>query len=299
VTSSPTYAQSNGLVERHIQTVKKTLLKMFTDGRSLWEALAAIRSTPISSDLPSPAVLLQGRHLRGSLPFLQDRLVPQFVSAKFVHGQLQRRQATACFTHGGRPDVRGSALIIGQRVRAFVSGLWLPGAVEAVCSEPDSYVVRLADGRAFRRTRRDINLDNSPSAGLAVGQQSGGAAVIPSAVRGYRPAPANHLLPALSWSPPGLPARAVTVPVAHPVAQPLPAALGQPSMIPQPPPIVVNPAPGPATPARPRAAPVSTDKRATVQLPSVQPPLTVSSPLAVAPHRPGSTRSGRPYLKPS
>jgi hypothetical protein len=146
VTSSPTYAQSNGLVERHIQTVKKTLLKMFTDGRSLWEALAAIRSTPISSELPSPAVLLQGRHLRGSLPFLQDRLVPQFVSAKFVHGQLQRRQATACFTHGGRPDVRGSALIIGQRVRAFVSGLWLPGAVEAVCSEPDSYVVRLADG---------------------------------------------------------------------------------------------------------------------------------------------------------
>jgi hypothetical protein len=132
-----------------------------------------------------------------------------------------------------------------------------------------------------------------------VGQQSGGAAVIPSAVRGYRPAPANHLLPALSWSPPGLPARAVSVPVAHPVAQPLPAALGQPSMIPQPPPIVVNPAPGPATPARPRAAPVSTDKRATVQLPSVQPPLTVSSPLAVAPHRPGSTRSGRPYLKPS
>ncbi|EFX68089.1 hypothetical protein DAPPUDRAFT_260577 [Daphnia pulex] len=248
---------------------------MFTDGRTLWEALAAIRSTPISSELPSPAVLLQGRHLRGSLPFLQDRLVPQFIPAKFVHGQLQRRQATACFNHGGRPDVRGSALIIGQR------------AVEAVCSEPDSYVVRLADGRAFRRTRRDINLDNSPSAGLAVGQQSGGASVIPSAVRGYRPAPANHLLPALSWSPPGLPARAVNVPV----AQPLPAALGQPSLMPQPPPVVVNPAPGPATPARPRAAPVSTDKRAIVQLPAAQSTLTASSQLAVAPHRPGSTRS--------
>jgi hypothetical protein len=223
---------------------------------------------------------------------LQDRLVPQFVPAKFVHGQLQRRQATACFNHSGRPDVRGSALIIGQRVRAFISGLWLPGAVEAVCSEPDSYVVRLADGRAFRRTRRDINLDNSPSAGLAVGQQSGGAAVVPSAVRGYRPAPTNRLLPALSWSPP---ARAVNVPV----AQPLPVALGQPSTTPQPPPVVVNPAPGPASPARPRTAPVSTDQRAAVQRPSVQPPLTVSSPLAVAPHRPGSTRSGRPYLKPS
>lgn len=33
-TSSLTYAQSNGLVERHIQTVKKTILKIFADGRS-------------------------------------------------------------------------------------------------------------------------------------------------------------------------------------------------------------------------------------------------------------------------
>jgi hypothetical protein len=48
VTSSPEYAQSNGLVERHIQTLKNVLLKMFSDGKSLWEALDAIRSTPVS-----------------------------------------------------------------------------------------------------------------------------------------------------------------------------------------------------------------------------------------------------------
>ncbi len=48
VTSSPEYAQSNGLVESHIQTVKNVLLKMFSDGKSLWEALAAIHSTPVS-----------------------------------------------------------------------------------------------------------------------------------------------------------------------------------------------------------------------------------------------------------
>ncbi len=43
VTSSTEYAQSNGLVERHVQTVKKTLLKMFAEGKTLWESLAAIR----------------------------------------------------------------------------------------------------------------------------------------------------------------------------------------------------------------------------------------------------------------
>ena len=90
VSSSPTYAQSNGLVERHIQTVKRAILKMFESGKTLWETLAAIRSTPVSNDLPSPAVLLQGRHLRGNLPFLPDRLTPQHVPAAFVQAQLQR-----------------------------------------------------------------------------------------------------------------------------------------------------------------------------------------------------------------
>lgn len=59
------------------------------------------------------------------------------------------------------------------------------------------------------RTARDINLDNSQSAGLAVCQQSGGVAVISSAIRGYRLASTNRLFPALSWSPPGLPAHVV------------------------------------------------------------------------------------------
>jgi hypothetical protein len=67
VTSSPEFFQSNGLVKRHIQTVKRTLLKMFAEEKSLWEALAAICSNPVSSSLPAPSVLLQGRNLLGVL----------------------------------------------------------------------------------------------------------------------------------------------------------------------------------------------------------------------------------------
>jgi len=104
VSSSTCYPQSNGLVERHIQTVKRTILKIFSDGRSLWESLTAIRATPVSSDLPSPAVLLQGRNLRGVLPFLPNRLTPQLVPATLVKEQLQRRQEKAAFHRGGRSD---------------------------------------------------------------------------------------------------------------------------------------------------------------------------------------------------
>ena len=30
----------------------------------------------------------------------------------------------ACFQHGGRLDVRGSALMVGQHVRVLIGGLW-------------------------------------------------------------------------------------------------------------------------------------------------------------------------------
>ncbi|KAI9550797.1 hypothetical protein GHT06_006750 [Daphnia sinensis] len=183
-------------------------------------------------------------------PWQQFGRPPIFVPAKFVHGQLQRRQATACSNHGGRPDICGSALIVRQRVRAFVSGLWLAGAVENICSDPDSYVVRLADGRAFHRTRRDINVDNSPSAGFGAGQKVGSAPVPSSAARGYRPTYASSLLPALSWHPLDPPTRAVN----GQVAQSFPVAVSQQSTVSTLPPVVVNSSSGPASPVRTQTA---------------------------------------------
>jgi hypothetical protein len=70
----------------------------------------------------------------------------------------------ACFQHGGRSDVRGSALMIGQHVRVLITGLWLPRTIESVFATPDSYIVRLDDGLVFRRTCRDINC-NTPKYG--------------------------------------------------------------------------------------------------------------------------------------
>jgi hypothetical protein len=157
VTSSLEYAQSNGLVERHIQTVKNVLLKMFSDGKSLWEALAAIRSTPISRSLPAPSVLLQGRNLRGSLPFVSS-LKSTLVPASVVEEELVRRQQRAAFIQPRSVDICSSALSVGQPVRALIKNKWLPGVVSLVCPEPNSYVVCLNDGRLFRRTRWAINV---------------------------------------------------------------------------------------------------------------------------------------------
>ena len=173
VTSSPEFPRSNGLIERHIQTVKERMLKMSEEGKTLCESLTAIRTTPVSSSLPSPAVLLQGRNFRGNLHFNPAALKPQFIPAEVVRENLQQRQSTAAFDHGKAHDSRCSSLMVGQRVRVFVNDWWQPGVVEKVCPEPNSYVIRLRDGRAFRRTRSAINLDQSTSAGFG--------AVLPSA----------------------------------------------------------------------------------------------------------------------
>jgi hypothetical protein len=184
VSSSPEYAQANGLAERHIQTVKQTLLKMFEDGKTLWESLAAIRSTPVSATLPAPSVLLQGRNLRGSLPFLPSELAPKFVPATVVQRELSARQASAAYGQARAPDARMSALQIGQRVRALIKDRWLSGAVRSVCSEPQSYVIQLDDGRLFRRTRWAVNMDrSSPFGGVTVASQKHVQPVPDSGVR--------------------------------------------------------------------------------------------------------------------
>lgn len=137
---------------------------MFVDGRTLWVSwwqYGLLQYPPISC-------LRQGRYLRGKLPFLPSHIVTQFVPAAFVFDQLQRRQAVASFQQGACPDVRGSALIVGQHVRVIISGLWLPGAVQSACSELDFYIVRLTNGRVFRCTHHDINVDNSGSTGFGI-----------------------------------------------------------------------------------------------------------------------------------
>lgn len=155
--------RSNGLVERHIQTVKNTLLKMFAEGKTLWESLAAIRSTRISATLRAPSVLLQGRNLRGNLPFLPSELKPKLVPASVVTTELSARQARATFNQARQFSSRSSALLVGQLVWTYVNNKWIHGAVHSVCPEPQSYIIRLDYGLFFRRTRWAINVDGGVS----------------------------------------------------------------------------------------------------------------------------------------
>ena len=74
-TSSPKYPKSNGLVERTVQTVKRTIRKALKNGNDPCLALLTLRSTPGVDNFPSPAFKLMNRHLRTPLPSIMTEKV--------------------------------------------------------------------------------------------------------------------------------------------------------------------------------------------------------------------------------
>lgn len=72
VTNSPEYPQSNGLFERTIQTVKKTLHKCFQTGDNPFLALLTLHTTPGKNNSPSPAAKLINCQLRTLLPSIRN-----------------------------------------------------------------------------------------------------------------------------------------------------------------------------------------------------------------------------------
>lgn len=145
-------------MERTVQTVKESFLKSQSDGKTLLDTLQVLRSTPLGNGLPTPAVILQRRNLRGGLLFTSQQLQTKHISDSFVKEKLQSCQATQFFNSAGRKKCL-APLSVGVPVRVRVSHKWIPGIIQSVCPEPNSYVVLTDCGRLFRRNRQAINVD--------------------------------------------------------------------------------------------------------------------------------------------
>ena len=145
ITSSPGYPQSNGFIERMVQTVKNTLKK----GEDPDIALLYLRSTPISPHLPTPAELLFNRKIRNLLPLISR--TERNVSNKDA---LKRQQTTAkeYYDRKARPL---SELHPGESVMLQDKNLeWKAATVVSKSKEPRSYNVQDTEGNRLRRNRR-------------------------------------------------------------------------------------------------------------------------------------------------
>lgn len=89
VTSSPRYPQSNGMIERMVQTVKQCMKKCAEARHDPYLAMLIYRATPLSNSIPSPAELLNGRKYRALLP--TRTLMQSPMSRLCVHRLLRAR----------------------------------------------------------------------------------------------------------------------------------------------------------------------------------------------------------------
>ena len=166
ITSSPLFPQSNGQVERAVQTVKR-LLQQSDDP---YMALLTYRSTPLPWCNFSPSELLMGRQLRTTLPTVPDKLTPSWPYLnKFqeLNEQFKQRQKA---DYDRRHRTHPLPPIPNDTEVWITSGTTpSPGRVTSHASAPRSYIVETPQGE-IRRNRLHLNV--MPNGQSSVNNQS-------------------------------------------------------------------------------------------------------------------------------
>ena len=150
VTSSPTFAQSNGLAERAVQTVKDLLKK----AKDPYLAMLSYRTTAIDDIGLSPAEMMFSRKLKTKLPtsapLLQQKGLPKNLKKRFKRRQEKQKQ------YHDRGSKALKPLKIGKNVVMQHKEVWRPATVTEKHPSPRSYVVENENGQQNRRNRRHL-----------------------------------------------------------------------------------------------------------------------------------------------
>ncbi len=108
--SSPEYPEGNGLVERTIQTVKRTLRKAFKGGEDPYLALLALRTAAGPNNCLSPVNILFSRQPRTVIPTV---VLPEKIMSPKI-SKMNKRPKTRTL-----PELE-----IGDHVRLYKGKQW-------------------------------------------------------------------------------------------------------------------------------------------------------------------------------
>jgi hypothetical protein len=161
VFSSPTYAQSNGKIEKSVQTIKKLMQKAVDDNLDIHKVILEFRNTPSESSNLAPIEVMLNRQTRSVLPVANSKLSSNFQEdAKQALIQSKHKQA---FYYNRTARVRPS-FSVGDNVRIKDrpnDKHWRAGVVTD-CLPHRSYNVQLSDNSNRRRTSRHIKWSPLP-----------------------------------------------------------------------------------------------------------------------------------------
>ena len=145
-TSSPHYPQSNGKAEKAVQITKN---QTTADKQDIYLAL---RNTPASGGIGSPAQRLMGRRTNTLIPTARSLLQPQIIDSQQVlqHMQQSKRKQKEYY------DQHLPTLKIGEKVMIKDQARWKPATIIQIHSNPRSYVVKTSEGNRYQRNRRHI-----------------------------------------------------------------------------------------------------------------------------------------------
>ncbi|UYV65033.1 K02A2.6-like, partial [Cordylochernes scorpioides] len=157
VTSSPYHAQSNGMVERTVQTLKKLIKRCGEESTDPYLALLNLRNTP-HNNLPSPAQILMSRNLRSIIPSKTSQFVPSMINNEAIQKQLVDNQVKMknYYDRHTRP---ADPLSIKDRVWFRKDKRWIPGQLKNQANEPRSFYVKDQEGNEYRRNSIHIRED--------------------------------------------------------------------------------------------------------------------------------------------
>ncbi|UYV63305.1 hypothetical protein LAZ67_2003696 [Cordylochernes scorpioides] len=153
-TSSPRFPQSNGMIERTIQTLKSTIIKCQQSKQDIYQALLLLRNTEHNS-LPSPAVMLYGRKQRLFLPMKTTLMNESRICEDCIRKQHEANQSRMKF-YFNRHARDLPSLENGQTVLVRKEKQWSPAKVIAPGVHPRSYLLEDTKGSVLRRNRRDL-----------------------------------------------------------------------------------------------------------------------------------------------
>lgn len=155
VITTPKHHQSNGLAERHIQTLKRILIKIIQDGKDKEMALLQLRNMPIDKSGITPAELMFGRKVRNLIPDVnKNKINPNKFNEVLKERQNKQKRyydkvskSLKDFNVGDKVKIHEE----GKNNAPHKSGI----IIEKHCN-PRSYNIKTEQGTVIIRNRKDL-----------------------------------------------------------------------------------------------------------------------------------------------